>query len=196
MASQPKIPLGRVLVIGGNGFLGHHVVNLLLRDHTPGSSVSVVDLKCVRNRRPESDGVKYFECDITNASALQSVFEEIKPQVVIHTASPTAQGDDANAHSLFKKVNVDGTQCVVETCQKMGVTGLVYTSSASVISDNKTDLINADERWPVIRGTKQTEYYSETKVRRTVNYMSAYSLGLCSNCLTPFHFRPQQKSWF
>jgi hypothetical protein len=33
------------------------------------------------------------------------------------------------------------------------------------MSDNKSDLINADERWPLVRGHAQTEYYSETKVR-------------------------------
>ncbi|KAJ2896627.1 putative Sterol-4-alpha-carboxylate 3-dehydrogenase [Zalerion maritima] len=156
------IPLGRVMVIGGCGFLGHHVVNMLLRDHQT-TSISVVDLKCISNRRPDSDGVKYFDCDITNLAALTSVFEEAKPNVVIHTASPTAQGSGASAHALFKKVNVDGTICVIEACQKTGVTALVYTSSASIISDNKNDLIYADERWPVIRGKAQTEYYAETK---------------------------------
>ncbi|KAJ3572224.1 hypothetical protein NPX13_g5121 [Xylaria arbuscula] len=35
--------------------------------------------------------------------------------------------------------------------------------SASVISDNKSDLINASEEYPVIRGKLQSEYYSETK---------------------------------
>lgn len=65
---------------------------------------------------------------------------------------------------MYKKVNVDGTQCVIEACQKTGVKALVYTSSASVISDNATDLINADERWPVIPPKAQTEYYSQTKV--------------------------------
>jgi sterol-4alpha-carboxylate 3-dehydrogenase (decarboxylating) len=41
----------------------------------------------------------------------------------------------------------------------------VYTSSASVISDTEADLINADERWPVIPAKNQLEYYSTTKVR-------------------------------
>ena len=65
---------------------------------------------------------------------------------------------------MYKKVNVDGTSCVIEACQKSGVKALVYTSSASVISDNASDLINADERWPIIPPTAQTEYYSQTKV--------------------------------
>lgn len=150
------------MVIGGCGFLGHHVVRLLLRDYQC-SSVSVIDLRCSRNRRPESDGVKYFEADITDAAKLEKIFNEARPDVVIHTASPAAQSNDSVSHALFKKVNVDGTAAVIKACQATGVKALVYTSSASVMSDNRSDLVNADERWPVIRGKDQSEYYSETK---------------------------------
>ncbi|KAL2122496.1 hypothetical protein VTJ04DRAFT_2951 [Mycothermus thermophilus] len=161
MGSEAKPDLGSVLVIGGCGFLGHHVVRLLLRDYK--ATVSVVDLRCTRNRRPDSDGVSYFEADITDSDKLESIFAKVKPDVVIHTASPPAQGNDKVSHALFKKVNVDGTAAVIKACQKTGVKALVYTSSASVISDNVSDLINADERWPTVRGKAQTEYYSETK---------------------------------
>ncbi|KAK0733888.1 C-3 sterol dehydrogenase/C-4-like protein [Lasiosphaeria miniovina] len=161
MSSEKKPNLGSVAVIGGCGFLGHHVVRLLLRDYT--CSVSVVDLRCTRNRRPDSDGVTYFEADITDAAKLVSIFDKARPKVVIHTASPAAQSNDKVSHALFKKVNVDGTAAVIEACRKTGVTALVYTSSASILSDNKSDLINADERWPVVRGEDQSEYYSETK---------------------------------
>ena len=76
------------------------------------------------------------------------------------------QGADAVAHAIFKKVNVDGTRAVVSACQQAAVKALVYTSSASVMSDNRSDLINASEEWPVIRGSAQSEYYSETKVSK------------------------------
>ncbi|EGS23286.1 C-3 sterol dehydrogenase/C-4-like protein [Thermochaetoides thermophila DSM 1495] len=161
MAQEKKPDLGKVMVIGGCGFLGHHVVRLLLRDYT--CSVSVIDLRCTRNRRPDSDGVAYFEADITDAPKVEAIFEKVRPDVVIHTASPPAQGNDIVSHALFKKVNVDGTTVIVKACQKTGVKALVYTSSASVVSDNQNDLINADERWPVMRGKDQSEYYSETK---------------------------------
>lgn len=159
---REKHPLGRVLVVGGCGFLGHHVVNVLLRDWT--CTVSVVDLRCERNRRPESDGVEYVEADITDADKLLKVFGKLKPQVVIHTASPPAQASTGVTDDLFRKVNVEGTRTVVSVCQQTGVKALVFTSSASVMSDNKSDLINANETWPVIRGKNQSEYYSETKV--------------------------------
>jgi len=164
MASLPtppksKSPLGKVVVIGGCGFLGHHIVNLLLSSYS--CKVSVVDLFTNRNRRPDSDGVSYYDGDITSISSLTSIFEKIKPDVVIHTASPNLVG--AN-DALYYKVNVEGTKCVIEACKKTGVKALVYTSSASVLSDTQSDLVNADESWPVIPPSAQIEYYSTTKV--------------------------------
>jgi sterol-4alpha-carboxylate 3-dehydrogenase (decarboxylating) len=166
--TSEKEKLGKVIVIGGCGFLGHHIVDLLLEAYK--CTISVIDLRTTRNRRPDSDNVQYFDADITSLSSLLPIFEKIKPHIVIHTASPAAIGESSESktklrNEMYRKVNVDGTQCVIEACQKTGVKGLVYTSSASVISDTEADLINADERWPVIPAKNQLEYYSTTKVR-------------------------------
>lgn len=164
MASEKKHNLGSVLITGGCGFLGHHIVRVLLRDWDT-TAVAVVDLKCERNRRPASDGVQYFEADITNLSNVVDVFDRVRPDIVIHTASPPVHAASKSSDELFRKVNIGGTQNIVDACRKTGVKALVYTSSASVLSDNVHDLVNADERWPVLQGKDQTEYYSETKVR-------------------------------
>ncbi len=175
-SSKSKRPLGNVLVIGGCGFLGHHIVNLLLSSYT--SKISVLDVRTTRNRRPDSDGVQYFDGDITSLSSILPIFEKVKPDVVVHTASPNLVGA---LKELYYKVNVEGTKCVIESCQKTNVKALVYTSSASVISNNATDLVNADERWPVIPPKAQTEYYSQTKVCTLVS-----SANLLSSIFSTF----------
>jgi sterol-4alpha-carboxylate 3-dehydrogenase (decarboxylating) len=43
----------------------------------------------------------------------------------------------------------------------------VYTSSASVILGATEPLVNADERWPIVAGDAQPEYYTTTKVRQS-----------------------------
>lgn len=168
--------MGNVMVIGGTGFLGHHIVNMLVH-HYQTESISVIDLRTSRNQRPDSDSVRYLEADITDASRLLSIFDETCPDVVIHTASPPPQATVATTREMFKKVNIDGTRCVVETCQKKNIKALVYTSSASIVSDNKSDLINIDERWPVISGAKQPEYYVETKAKAEELILSANRQG-------------------
>ncbi|KAG5949983.1 hypothetical protein E4U53_005588 [Claviceps sorghi] len=156
----PRGTIGRVLVIGGNGFLGHHIVNQALGDWAA-AAVSSIDLRCDKNRNP---GASYHECDITDGPRLAALMAQLAPDVVIHTASPAASSDTSVSDSLFHRVNVEGTRSVLRACRSTpSVKALVYTSSASVISDNEHDLRNADERWPVMRGAQQKEYYSETK---------------------------------
>lgn len=160
-------PLGKVLVTGGCGFLGSHIVELLLKRYsssTSSTSVHVLDLHVSRNTY---SGVQYHACDITSPEAVRSILGTVKPDVVIHTASPVFTSGTKKSLEIMKKVNVDGTLNLIEKCKEIGgVRALVYTSSAGVVSDQRTDLINADERWLVIRGEIQREYYSETKVCR------------------------------
>lgn len=160
MSSEKKPnSLGSVLVIGGCGFLGHHIVSQLLEDYD--AKVSVLDLRTNLNRQPD---VSYYDADITSDSAVRDVLEKVKPAVIIHTASPNFVSDEGKNKALYKKVNVDGTQNLIDRAGEAGcVKAFVYTSSSSVIHDSITSLVNADERWPLLRAPLQKEYYSETK---------------------------------
>ena len=144
------------LVIGGCGFLGHHIVSQLLETHTV--QVSVLDLRTNRNRFP---GVQYFDADITSSSETLSILQKVKPQVIIHTASPAAITYNK---PLFDRVNVQGTKNLLQCAGEIGtVKAFVFTSSASVIHDSVSDLVYADESYPVLRIPEQREYYSFTK---------------------------------
>ncbi|KAJ5273666.1 hypothetical protein N7478_008791 [Penicillium angulare] len=190
-AKRRNLELGNVLVVGGCGFLGWHIVDHLLNFpsetdpsvalpkvtddarfdfETLGSrfpnykaKVSVVDLRTTHNRLP---GATYYDGDITSVESMLEVFRTVKPDVVIHTATPSVL--DGNKPLLYK-VNVEGTKTLVEVAGgEHGDWGgkckaFVYTSSSSVVHDTQSDLINVNEEWPLIRGERQKEYYSETK---------------------------------
>lgn len=184
--------LGSVLVVGGCGFLGWHIVDQLLNfpsetdpsaalpkitddarfklpllgDRYPRcvAKVSVVDLRTTNNRLP---GAQYYDGDITSVDSMMEVFRRVKPDIVIHTASPSMlEGNKP----LLRKVNVDGTKTLLEVAGgEHGNWGgkckaFVYTSSSSVVHDTQSNLVNVDEEWPYVRGEQQLEYYSETKV--------------------------------
>lgn len=158
-SEKPKKSFGSVLVVGGCGFLGHHIVNQLLESYD--AQVSVVDLHTDRNR---VSSASYHDADITSESSIRAILEKVKPSVIIHTASPTFTDSEGSNRDLYKKVNIDGTRNLIERAGEVGtVKAFVYTSSASIIHDTVNDLVNADERWPVLRAPQQREYYSETK---------------------------------
>jgi len=159
ISEKPLRSLGSVLVVGGCGFLGHHIVSQILENYD--AQVSVVDLRTELNRFPSAT---YYDADITSESAVTSVLAKVKPTVIIHTASPNFVSDEGKNKALYKKVNVDGTQNLIDRAGEIGcVKAFVYTSSSSVIHDSISPLINGDERWPTLRAPLQREYYSETK---------------------------------
>ncbi|KAL8784038.1 MAG: hypothetical protein Q9195_009206 [Heterodermia aff. obscurata] len=156
---KPRKSFGKVLVVGGCGFLGHHIVNQLLESYD--AQISVVDLHTDRNRAPS---VSYYDADITSESSVREVLQKVKPAVIIHNASPTFTGTEGANRALYKKVNVDGTRNLIERAGELGsVKAFIYTSSASIIHDTVNDLVNADEKYPVLRAPQQREYYSDTK---------------------------------
>lgn len=160
MSEEAKIiatkSLGNVLVTGGCGGLASKIIKLLV-SRSATTKLSTVDL------RPPPEpiaGCDYRFGDLTDESGMRAVFLELKPDVVIHTASPQYTAPP----EIMYKVNVQGTEMLVKIAQETGVKAFVYTSSASVISDNVHDLINADETYPLVTGANQPEYYTHTKV--------------------------------
>lgn len=134
-------------------------MSLIVERH-PESQISVLDLRTNTNRNA-SPKVSYHDGDITDATAMQAVFAKIKPDVVIHTASPHFNLPP----QLHDKVNVTGTKNLIKAAQDSGVKAFVYTSSASVVLGPEVQLVNADETWPLVTGDAQPEYYTTTKVK-------------------------------
>lgn len=151
--------LGSVLVVGGCGFLGHNIVSHLL-EFNVATHISVLDVRTDRNRL-SSSSVTYYDGDISCKDDVRSVLEQARPQVIIHTASPPAF---AHNMTFFMNVNVNGTRNLLECAQGAGsVKAFVYTSSASVIHDSVSDLVDVDESSPVLYMPVQREAYSHTK---------------------------------
>lgn len=151
---EHSLSLSTVLVTGGSGGLASQILQLF-------SQRGCEHLHSIDLRRPSRhlDGVTYHIGDLTNSDAIRRIFQEVKPDVVIHTASPKF---DAPNHIMYK-VNVEGTKALIQIAKESGTQSFVYTSSASVVSDAKADLKNADETFPVILGDKQPEFYVNTK---------------------------------
>ncbi|KAL8839986.1 MAG: hypothetical protein Q9170_001528 [Blastenia crenularia] len=168
MASDDRHPLdlGSVIVIGGCGFLGHHIVRQLLDAYT--CTVSVLDLRTTNNRFAN---VTYHTGDITSLDSIRPIFSSVRPTVVIHTASPAFTSDNKTLHtgrarSLFDRVNIDGTRNLLTLSSEIStVKAFIYTSSSSVIHDTVSPLTNANESYPVLYSPLQPEYYAETKAR-------------------------------
>ncbi|RPF47229.1 UDP-glucose 4-epimerase [Thermodesulfitimonas autotrophica] len=133
----------RVLVTGGAGFIGSHVVATLL---SSGTAVAVVDNLSTGCRENLPPGVPFYQIDITTP-ALAEVFHVERPEVVVHLAAQAVAPRSLTDPCFDATVNITGTVNVLECGRKAGVRRVVYASSAAVYGDPA--YLPVDENHPI-----------------------------------------------
>lgn len=186
MAKGTSSALGSVLVVGGCGFVGGHIVRRLL-ERNDGTEIAVMGRNVDRNRQP---GVNYVTGDITSDTSVREVLEKVKPRVIFNTACPisfpTSGGPD-----FHHKINVEGTTNLVRNGAMNPYTAaFIYTSSASLVA--KPEYTNATEEDPILTvDPNGYKYYNTTKAiadnvtRRANNTLPANKGGLRTATIRP-----------
>ncbi|XP_074991466.1 3 beta-hydroxysteroid dehydrogenase type 7 isoform X2 [Calonectris borealis] len=154
-------PQGLVYVVtGGCGFLGSHLVQLLLEQEPELRELRVFDLRIDPRVVPPSHGgrvrVRLVEGDVGDAGAVGRVLAGA--DAVLHAASLVDVWGRASPEAIAR-VNVQGTKNVIAGCRAQGVRCLVYTSSMEVVGPNT----RGD---PFLRGDEDSPY----PVRHTEPY--------------------------
>ncbi|KAM4795666.1 3 beta-hydroxysteroid dehydrogenase type 7-like [Rhinophrynus dorsalis] len=144
------------LVTGGCGYIGEHIVKLLVQEEYV-KEVRVFDIgetEDIKHCGTVSTTVSIIKGDITNYDQLQKAMKGV--HVVIHTAA-LVDFLDAYPFHRMKAINVGGTEAVIKACKAMDVSYLVYTSSIAAVGPNTRSE-------PMVRGTEETEYTGEIEL--------------------------------
>ena len=116
----------KILVTGGNGFVGRHLARKLIE---AGNEVSILD-DLSNSQKPESDGVQLIKGDIRDKTDVTRAIKEC--EAVFHLAALT------NVRETDEKAEYDvnflGAKNVFELCKKQN-TKVIFTSSAAVYGD-------------------------------------------------------------
>ncbi|UOE93819.1 GDP-mannose 4,6-dehydratase [Alkalihalobacillus sp. LMS39] len=138
--------MGKVLVTGGAGFIGSHVVDHLVNQ---GKEVIIVDnlstgkLEYVN----QSELVSFYEVDITEKEKLEDVFFTHQGIAsIIHLAAQSKVGPSVENPILDATINIDGTIHVLEFARKYGIQTFIYASSAAVYGPVETLPIKEEEK--------------------------------------------------
>jgi UDP-glucose 4-epimerase len=134
----------KVIVTGGAGFIGKHLVKTLLRDEK--CNVVVIDNLSNSNLKTfyeflswpkydisEGDRLSFHEVDIRNDDAVQKVFEEEGDiDTCIHLAAISSVSDSSLDPNSTFSTNVEGTRNVLSSSSEVGIRNFVYASSAAI----------------------------------------------------------------
>ncbi|EGL82035.1 NAD-dependent epimerase/dehydratase [Caldalkalibacillus thermarum TA2.A1] len=122
-----------VLVTGGAGFVGSHVVN-----HLQGKNYNVVVVDNLSSGQIDNipDGTAFYPFDIVSSN-LKVVFEKHRPEVVIHLAAQSHVGVSMENRKKDAQVNVMGTINLLDWCKVYKVQHVIFSSTAAVYGDQE-----------------------------------------------------------
>lgn len=132
----------KVLVCGGAGYIGSHMVRYLV---ALGHNVVVFDNLSTGHREAIS-AVTLVEGDLLDPAALKTLFAEHRFDAVMHFCALSLVGLSVAEPYLYYQNNVTGTLNLLQAMRATGVGRLVFSSTAAVFGNPDTDLI--DETHP------------------------------------------------
>jgi len=136
----------RILITGGAGFIGHHVVKGLLNNSD--SKIVVVDNLSNPNRNFQIDKddrrITFYKEDVRNKETIDDIVKGEKIDTCIHLAAKISVNESILNPFETAEVNVMGTLCVLDACAKNNVATVVFVSSAAVYGETKVLPITED----------------------------------------------------
>ncbi|WLR54787.1 NAD-dependent epimerase/dehydratase family protein [Mesobacillus subterraneus] len=153
----------KVLVVGGAGFIGSHVVDALVKK---GYEIVVVDNLSSGKKDFLHPGAAFYSLNILDEGFV-TIFEKERPDAVFHLAAQINVQKSIENSRLDAEVNILGTLKILELCKKHDCK-LIYSSSAAVYGNPV--YLPVDERHPV----KPLSNYGISKYTPEM-YISLYS---------------------
>ena len=146
----------KILVTGGCGFIGSHVVDaLMVAGHTP----VVLDDLSTGKRSNVSDAVQVIEGSIEDSAPVSRAIDGC--DAVVHLAAVASVQKCNEAWAASHAVNVTGTVKILEAARDAGRIPVVYASSAAIYGDNTNTPLTEREAGAPLTAYGVDKYASE-----------------------------------
>lgn len=142
----------RVLVTGGAGFIGSHVIDRLVER---GDEAACLDAftdfysPAIKRRNIEahvaSGAVRLFEADIRDPEAIAEALEEFRPQRIVHLAARVAVGPSVADPVPYEEVNCLGTLELLRQAGRCGIEQFILASSSSIYGNSRKLPLSEDD---------------------------------------------------
>lgn len=143
-----------ILITGGAGYIGSHMVYLLLEKKY---DIVVVD-NLEKGHKESILGGKFYNGDLKDTEFLDKVFRENEICAVVHFAASSLVGESVENPMKYYYNNVYGTMNLISTMLKHNVNKIVFSSTAAVYGEPENIPILETDK------TQPTNPYGETKL--------------------------------
>lgn len=116
----------RVLVTGGAGFIGSHIVDAFLAE---GHTVSVLDDLSTGKESNLDSRAHFYLADLRDAAALERVFDAERPEIISHQAAKADVRESMQKPALYADVNILGSINLLEQARRVGTKKIIYAGT-------------------------------------------------------------------
>ena len=187
-----------IIVTGGAGFIGSNFIYYELREH-PEDRIVCLDCLTYAGNLANLEGAmkkenfRFVKADITDKAAVEKLFEEEHPDIVVNFAAESHVDRSVEDPGLFLRTNILGTQTLMDACRKYGIKRYHQVSTDEVYGDlplDRPDLFFTEET-PIHTSSP----YSASKASADLlvlayarTFRLPVSITRCSNNYGPYHF--------
>ena len=187
-----------IIVTGGAGFIGSNFIYYQLKNHPDDRVVCLDSLTYAGNMATldaamKNPNFRFVKADITDKAAVEKLFEEEHPDIVVNFAAESHVDRSVEDPGLFLRTNILGTQTLMDACRKYGIKRYHQVSTDEVYGDLPLDR-------PELFFTEETPIhtsspYSASKASADLLVLAyartfhlPVSITRCSNNYGPYHF--------
>jgi UDP-glucuronate 4-epimerase len=161
----------RVLITGAAGFIGAHLTKALSTDdiHEIVGVDSFSDYYSTTYKKMRVDSLisnqmaQIINLDVSNSGLVDNLFQDFKPQVVIHLAAQAGVRLQTDNFSHYVESNLSGFSNILISSVRYGVESFLYASSSSVYGNAPGTLLSEDMH-PLV----PTSFYGATKLSNEI----------------------------
>ena len=147
-----------ILVTGGAGFIGSHIVEQLIKKKT---KVFIYDNLITGHKRLINKKAEFIKGDINNFRQISKIIKDNKIESIIHLAAYLNIKESEKYKKKYYKNNVGGTLNLVKACKNTNVKNIIFSSSCSVYGDT-SGLVKENKK------PNPKSYYAFTKYKSEV----------------------------
>ena len=143
-----------ILVTGGAGYIGSHVVERLVQLK---KKVYVLDNLTTGHKKLINKKCKFYKCDINDIKKVNKIIQQNKITTIIHLAASLSVRESQHHPKKYFKNNVLGTKNLVNAAIKNKIKNFIFSSTCAVYKDGKKVVNENSKLMP-------KSYYGKTKL--------------------------------
>ena len=147
--------INNILVTGGAGYIGSHVVEILVKKN---KNVFIVDNLSTGHKKLINKKAKFYKLNIFNVSKINKIITKNKIDSVIHLAANLVISEGEKKPKKYFNNNVTGTQKILTACKKSTVKNFIFSSTAAIYQEGQ---FKVSEKSNI----KPKSIYGKTKIK-------------------------------